>query len=75
MKTLIDIDEQLLEKAMEVTKAKTKKDTIHTALQELIRAHHRRELISLSGSEFLDLSLEELQESRRSRTSKHGLNQ
>jgi len=32
MKTLVDIDEQLLKKAMEITRAKTKKETIHNAL-------------------------------------------
>ena len=42
MKTFVDIDEQLLEKAMKITNAKTKKETIHNALQELIRAQLRQ---------------------------------
>ena len=74
MKTLIDIDEQLLEEAMEITKAMTKKETVHTALLELIRAHYRQELISLKGSDLLELSFEELKELRLRRTKKHRLN-
>ena len=71
MKTLIDIDEQLLEEAMEITKAMTKKETVHTAL---IRARYRQELISLKGSDLLELSFEELKELRLRRTKKHRLN-
>lgn len=74
MKTLIDIDEQLLEDAMEITNARTKKETVHTALQELIRARYRQELISLKGSDLLELSLEELKGLRLRRTKKHRLN-
>jgi len=73
MKTLIDIDDQLLKKAMEITQAKTKKETIHTALQELVRARYREELISLGSSDFLELSLDELKRLRLRRTEKHGL--
>ncbi len=73
MKTLVDIDDQLLKEAMEITQAKTKKETIHTALQELIRARYREELISLGGSDFLELSLDELKHLRLRRTEKHGL--
>ncbi len=71
MKTLVDIDEQLLEKAMEITNARTKKETIHNALQELVRSQLREELISLKGSNILDLTLEELKELRQKRTKKH----
>ncbi len=71
MKTLVDIDEQLLEKAMEMTNARTKKETIHNALQELVRSQLREELISLKGSNILDLTLEELKELRQKRTKKH----
>ena len=74
MKTLVDIDEQLLKKAMEITRTKIKKQTIHNALQELIRASYRQELISLRGSGLLDLTLEELKELRQRRTQKHSRN-
>lgn len=74
MKTLIDIDDDLPEKAMEISNSKTKKETIHTALQELIRAHHRKRLIPLSGSGSLALSLVELKQLRQGRNAKHGLN-
>ena len=71
MKNLVDIDEQLLEKAMKITNARTKKETIHNALQELVRSQLREELISLKGSNILDLTLEELKELRQKRTKKH----
>ena len=71
MKTLVDIDEELLDKAMKLTNTKTKKATIHTALQELVRSRRRQELISQMGSGMLDLSLEELEELRHSRPKKH----
>ncbi|MCG8606632.1 type II toxin-antitoxin system VapB family antitoxin [bacterium] len=70
MKTLVDIDAELLEKAMRLTGVKTKKETIHTALLELVRACQRKELISLKGSNFLDLTHNELYKSRRKRTRK-----
>ena len=74
MKTLIDIDEQLLSMAMELTKFRTKKQVVHAALEELIRARLRQELISLKGSGIIDLSLENLKELRRNRIQKHTKN-
>ncbi len=71
MKTLVHIDEQLLKKAMVLSGAKTKDETIQMALKELIRAQQRRELISLRSSDLLDLSLDELYEVRHNRTRKH----
>jgi Arc/MetJ family transcription regulator len=70
MKTLVDIDTELLEKAMRLTGVKTKKETIHTALQELVRACQRQELISQKDSNLLDLTLDELSELRNRRTGK-----
>ncbi len=74
MKTLIDIDDQLLQKAMAITKAKTKKATIHTALQELIRTRLRQQLIRLKGSGIIDLNLHELKELRQKRIKKQTKN-
>jgi Arc/MetJ family transcription regulator len=42
MKTVIDLDTQLVEKAAKVLGTRTKKDTIHTALQAAIDAEERR---------------------------------
>jgi len=71
LKTLVDIDELLLQKAMTLTGAKTKKETINAALQELVRLRLRQELISVRGSDILDMTLEELTKSRQKRTQKH----
>lgn len=41
-KTLIDIDDGLLEAAREVLGTTTKKDTVNTALREVLAAQERR---------------------------------
>lgn len=64
MKTLIDIDDELLEKAMKVSKKKTKKALIHDALEEFLKARYREELIERLGEGDLDLTMEELAEMR-----------
>lgn len=50
MRTNIVIDNNLLEKAFSVSKARTKKDLIHEALKELIRLRERKDLTELAGS-------------------------
>lgn len=67
MKTLVDIDEALLKKAMTVAKALTKKETIRQALEELIRSGHRQSLKAMAGSGTLDMTLKELRRTRRLR--------
>jgi Arc/MetJ family transcription regulator len=65
MKTLIDIDETLLKKAMKLTNAPTKKETIQRALLELVKGCRRQSLKSLAGSGILDLTHVELRKIRR----------
>lgn len=50
MRTNIDIDEQLLDEAFSVCRARTKKDLIHEALREFIRLKKRKDLTELAGS-------------------------
>jgi Arc/MetJ family transcription regulator len=50
MRTNIVIDDDLLEEAFSVSKAKTKKELIHEALEELIKLKKRKDLTELSGS-------------------------
>lgn len=55
MKTVIDLDTQLVERAAKVLGTKTKKDTIHAALAaaidaELRRQERRRRLLNTVGS-------------------------
>lgn len=63
-RTTLDIDEALLEKAMESSGAKTKTETVELALRELIRHQRRRELIESLGTYELDLDPEELRRLR-----------
>ena len=50
MRTNIVIDDTLLNEAFSVSQARTKKDLIHEALQELIRLKKRKDLTELAGS-------------------------
>jgi Arc/MetJ family transcription regulator len=48
--TNIDLDEKLLTEAMELTRARTKKEVIHLGLRELIRLPGYGESESIEGS-------------------------
>jgi len=50
VRTNIVIDDALLEEAFSVSKARTKKDLVHEALQELIRIKRRKNMTELAGS-------------------------
>lgn len=55
MRTNIEIDDELLSKAMKLSKSKTKKDTVKIALEEYIKAQLRKDILSLKGKvEFID---------------------
>ena len=49
MRTNIDLDDDLVREAFEVTGLRTKKELIHEALRELVRARRKRELADLAG--------------------------
>jgi Arc/MetJ family transcription regulator len=49
MRTNVVLDDHLIAKAFKHTKAKTKKELIHEALQELISARQRLDLRDLRG--------------------------
>ncbi len=71
MKTLVDINDSTLKKAMELSGARTKKETIMLALEELIRLRLRQRLKRMAGSGSLDTGLTELKESRQRREKIH----
>jgi Arc/MetJ family transcription regulator len=50
VRTNIVIDDDLLKEAFTVSRARTKKDLIHEALEELIRLRKRKDLTELAGS-------------------------
>jgi len=49
MPTNLAIDPELLQKALEVSGLKTKKETVNLALKELINRHKQLEIIDLFG--------------------------
>ena len=71
MKTLLDIDEQLLKKAMQLAQTETKKETVQHALEELIKSKLRQRLKDMAGSGALQWSLDSLKVSRRKRNGVH----
>jgi Arc/MetJ family transcription regulator len=67
MKTLVDIDEEILKKAMKVAEVETKKEAITLALQELIKSRLRQKLRGLAGTGLIDTRLPDLQRMRNRR--------
>ena len=49
MRTNIEIDDKLMEEAFSLTNVRTKKELVHLALQELITAKKKKDLLELSG--------------------------
>lgn len=67
MKTLVDIDDNLIKQAMEIVCVRTKKETVQIALEELIKTRQRQKLKAMAGSGTLSMSLTELKELRHRR--------
>jgi Arc/MetJ family transcription regulator len=71
MKTLVDINKDILDEAMKLSEVKTKKEVITLALDELIKSKLRQKLKGLAGSEIIETSLSELKRIRRRRDKEH----
>lgn len=71
MKTLVDIREDILDEAMRLSDAKTKKEVINMALDELIKARLRQRLKGLAGSGIVETKLSGLKKIRRKRENNH----
>ena len=54
MRTNIDIDDDLVDEAMRVSGAKTKKDVVDLGLRALIKARTKRDLLDLVGQIDID---------------------
>jgi Arc/MetJ family transcription regulator len=67
MRTLVDINENVLREAMELSKATTKKETITLALEELIKLRFRQKLKSMAGSGIIETGLSDLKRIRKRR--------
>jgi Arc/MetJ family transcription regulator len=48
-RTNIDLDEKLTKEGMLIFQCKTKKELIHLALKELLKAEKRKEILKLRG--------------------------
>lgn len=67
MRSTIDIDDRLLEEAMKLTKARTKKELVGKALAELIRKERIERLRKKLGRMELEISLKDLEKMRSER--------
>lgn len=65
MKTTVDIPDSDLQEVMRLTRAKTKKEAIVTAIREFNRKRRMAELVKHAGSCDELISAEELQSQRR----------
>ncbi len=64
MRTTIDLDDSILKVAMKVSGAKTKKEVVHLALDELVRKQRQKKMIKLRGAFPNMLSTAKLQKLR-----------
>jgi Arc/MetJ family transcription regulator len=71
MRTLVDINENVLKEAMEVSEAGTKKEVITLALEELIKSRLRQKLKGLAGSGLIETKLSNLKRMRKKREEYH----
>jgi len=71
MKTLVDINKDILDEAMKLSKAKTKREVVNMALDELIKARLRQKLKGLAGSGIMETKLSDLKRIRRKRDNNH----
>ena len=71
MKTLVDINEDVLKEAMRLSKAGTKKEAILLALEELIRSKLREKLRQSAGSGMIETRLSDLKRIRHRREKVH----
>ncbi len=49
MRTNINLDDQLVEDAFKLSRAKTKRELIHEALEEFVQSRRRMDLLDLEG--------------------------
>lgn len=65
MRTTLDLPQELLDEAMEITQTKTKTGVIVLALEELVRKTKISELKKYKGKIDLDINLDELRDRRQ----------
>ena len=60
----IELDEQLVQKAMIVSGIKTQHDTVLAALYDFIKAHNRQKMLCYQGKEIWEGNLDEMRATR-----------
>lgn len=65
MRTTLSIKENLLKEAQELSGARTKKDAVERALEELVRRRRAKKLIALEGKIDLSFTLGEFLDRRK----------
>lgn len=65
MRTTVDLDEKLVQRAMSAAGARTKKDLIHLSLEALVREHRINRLIGRLGRFPLNLTPKALKKLRK----------
>ena len=71
MKTLVDINDNVLKEAMDLSETCTKKETITLALEELIKSRLRQRLKGMAGSGIIETGLSDLKGLRQRREKAH----
>lgn len=64
MRTNIVIDDTLIAEAMRLTRIKTKREVVDTALRTLVRLERQRAVLDLEGSIVWEGDLDRMRESR-----------
>ena len=65
MRTTIDIDKNLIEEALKLSKISTKKELINLSLKEFVRRRHLEKFKKRLGKCDLNLNLSSLEEMRK----------
>ena len=60
MRTTLDLPQELVEKAMSITKARTKTEAITMALESIVKQERYNQLLSFHGKVSLDIDLDAL---------------
>ena len=60
MRTTLDLPKDLVEKAVQITGARTKKEAITIALENIIKQEKYNQLLSFHGKVSLDIDLDAL---------------
>ena len=64
MRTNIVLDDNLIKKGFKLTKAKTKKELVNLALEELIKRKQRKQILKLEGKVKWQGNLKKLRKGR-----------